>query len=216
MTESTALPLIHQVEIGPAQNFIYFVGDPISQQMAIVDPAWDVPFIQQEATRLGYTIAAIWLTHGHQDHINGVAELHAAHPVPVYISRHEAPQLRPDVPELQELEDGDELQLGDLRFAVIHTPGHSPGGQCFLCQGHLIAGDTLFIDGCGRCDLTGSDVEAMYQSIHGKLTKLPDETRIYPGHNYGPTPTDTLGHQKQTNRFLRATDKAAFIQERMG
>jgi glyoxylase-like metal-dependent hydrolase (beta-lactamase superfamily II) len=114
------------------------------------------------------------------------------------------------------LNDGDQLELGALHFNVLHTPGHSPGGQCFLCENHLIAGDTLFIDGCGRCDLTGSDVEAMYHSIHGKLMALPDDTIIYPGHNYGPTPTDTLGNQKRTNRFLRATGKDDFIRERMG
>jgi glyoxylase-like metal-dependent hydrolase (beta-lactamase superfamily II) len=215
MSETTSTPLVHQVEVGPAENFIYFVGDPETKSMAIVDPAWDVPFILQEAERLGYAITAIWLTHGHHDHTNGVAELLENHPVPVYISRHEAPHLRPEV-DLVELEDDDTVALGPLAFRVIHTPGHSPGGQCFLHGRHLIAGDTLFIDGCGRCDLADSDVEAMYHSIHHKLMTLPDDTIIYPGHNYGPTPTDTLGHQKKTNRFMLAKTKAEFIRERTG
>lgn len=209
-------PLIHQVGIGPADNFIYFIGDPDTRKMAIVDPAWDVPQICQIAEELGYTISAIWLTHGHGDHINGVAELLERFPVPVYISKHEASQYRPEVAGMLELEDGDTLTLGNLTFDVMHTPGHSPGGQCFRNGNHLIAGDTIFIDGCGRCDLPGSDVKAMFNSIHNRIMQLPDDTILYPGHNYGPTPSDTLGQQKKTNRFMLALTEDAFVQERMG
>ncbi|MEM7128977.1 MAG: MBL fold metallo-hydrolase [Chloroflexota bacterium] len=216
MNHSPKDVLIHQAEIGPAENFIYFVGDPGTRQMAIVDPAWDVPQIRQTAAKLGYEIQAIWLTHGHHDHTNGVAELLESHPVPVYISRHEAPKFRPDVAGIKELEDGDNLQIGNMAFQVIHTPGHSPGGQCFLYGSQLIAGDTVFIDGCGRCDLPDSDVKAMYNSIHHRVMKLPDETIIYPGHNYGPKPSDTLANQKQSNRFMLATTEERFIKERLG
>lgn len=216
MNPSSNTPIIHQVGIGPADNFIYFVGDPESKQMAVVDPAWDVPQIRQIATKLGYEISAIWLTHGHGDHTNGVAELLESHAVPVYISRHEAPNLRPDVPGLVDLEDGDVLQLGSIQFDVMHTPGHSPGGQCFRHGNQLIAGDTIFIDGCGRCDLADSDVEAMYNSIHQRIMRLPDDTILYPGHDYGPKPSDTLGNQKQSNRFMLATTQERFIEERMG
>lgn len=209
-------PLIHQVGIGPADNFIYFVGDPETKKMAIVDPAWDVPQILQIAEDLGYEISAIWLTHGHGDHTNGVAELLESHAVPVYISSNEAPKLRPDVPGLVDLNDGDTLELGNLQFDVIHTPGHSPGGQCFHHGNQLIVGDTIFIDGCGRCDLADSDVKAMFNSIHNRIMILPDDTILYPGHNYGPTPTDTLGNQKKTNRFMLADTEERFIKERLG
>ncbi len=215
MPETSNL-LVHQVEVGSAENFIYWIGDKSTKEMAIVDPAWDVPFIRAEAQRLGYTITAIWLTHEHGDHTNGVAELLESHPVPVYLSCNVAAAMRPKVDGLVELNDGDALTLGSLVFNVIHTPGHSAGGQCFRHGNQLIAGDSLFIDGCGRCDLPGSDVEAMYDSIHHKLMTLPDDTIIYPGHNYGPKPSDTLANQKQTNRFMRAATKEAFIKERMG
>ena len=108
------------------------------------------------------------------------------------------------------------MELGELTFDVFHTPGHSPGGVCFKYGDDMIVGDTLFVDGCGRCDLPQSDVNAMYDSIHGVLMKLPDSTVIYPGHNYGPTPTDTIGNQKKTNRFMLAATREAFIKERMG
>lgn len=216
MNQSSTSPLIQQVGIGPADNFIYFVGDPNSKQMAVVDPAWDSERIRQIVTDAGYTLAAIWLTHGHHDHTNAVADLLTSDPVPVYISKHEAEQFRPQVEGIIELEDGDSLTVGECMFQVIHTPGHSPGCQCFLNGNQLIAGDTVFIDGCGRCDLTGSDVDAMYHSIHGRIMSLPDDTIIYPGHDYGPKPSDTLGNQKQTNRFMLATSKEAFIRERMG
>ena len=90
------------------------------------------------------------------------------------------------------------------------------GCQCFLYDGQLIAGDTLFIDGCGRCDLPGGDAKVMYNSLYNILLKLPDETIIYPGHNYGPVPSDTLRHQKQTNPYLQAGSLSEFLGERMG
>ncbi len=216
MNSSSNSPLIHQVGIGPADNFIYFIGDPETKQMAVVDPAWDVPQIRQIVADLGYQISAIWLTHGHSDHTNGVAELLESNPVPVYISSLEASSLRPDVPGLIDVNDGDTLQVGEIHFDVIHTPGHSPGGQCFLHGNQLIAGDTIFIDGCGRCDSPISDVKAMFNSIHNRVMTLADDTVIYPGHNYGPMPTDTLANQKKTNLFRVATNGESFIKERMG
>ncbi|MBV7339108.1 MBL fold metallo-hydrolase [Chloroflexi bacterium TSY] len=216
MVELESGLVVHQVEVGPAENFIYWLGDKNSKEMVVIDPAWDVPFIRSEAERLGYTIVAVWLTHDHGDHINGVAELLTSHPVPVYQSRHATGGLRPAVDGIIDTDDGDTLSIGSVTFSLFHTPGHSPDGQCFLHGNQLIAGDTIFIDGCGRCDLPGSDVEAMYNSIHNKVMALPDDTVIYPGHNYGPKPSDTLANQKKTNRFMLAKTKEAFIKERMG
>lgn len=207
--------LVHQVQVGPVDNFLYWLGDSATKEMVVIDPAWDVPFILAEVARLGYTLTAVWLTHGHADHVNGLAELLAAHEVPVYMSVDEAERFRPAVP-LHDIREGDQLTVGSLTFDCILTPGHSPGGVVFYHAPHLIAGDTLFIDGCGRCDLPGSDVEAMYESIHHKLMILPDETIIYPGHDYGPRPFDTLGNQKQTNKYMLAADKDEFIKIRMG
>ena len=208
--------LIQQYEIGPLSNFLYLLGDPQTKEMAIVDPAWDVPFLCKEAQRLGYKITSVFLTHAHPDHVNGLEKLLSRYPVPVYINKHELAALRPCVEGLIDVTVSDKLTIGKISFDILHTPGHTPGCQCFLAQGQLISGDTMFIDGCGRCDLPGSDPKAMYNSLYNILMKLPDETVIYPGHNYGNTPTDTIGNQKQTNPYLQCINIKEFLVERMG
>jgi hydroxyacylglutathione hydrolase len=208
--------LIAQYEMGPLNNFLYLLGDPETKEMAIVDPAWDVDFLVQEAKRLGYKITKVFLTHAHPDHVNGLDKLLSKHQVPVYISRFEHPLLRPKAQGLVDVTEKDTLSVGKITFDILYTPGHSPGCQCFLAQGQLISGDTLFIDGCGRCDLTGSDPKVMYNSLYNILMKLPDETVVFPGHNYGSTPTDTIGNQKQTNPYLQCHSLKEFLVERMG
>ncbi len=208
--------LIQQYEIGPLNNFLYLLGDPETKEMAIVDPAWDVNFLCKEAKRLGYKITKVFLTHGHPDHVNGLDKLLSMHQVPIFISKFEHPLLRPRVQGLVDVTQKDKLSVGKISFDILHTPGHTPGCQCFLGDGQLICGDTLFIDGCGRCDLPGSDPKAMYNSLYNILMKLPDETVVYSGHHYGPTPTDTIGHQKQTNPYLQCNNLKEFLVERMG
>jgi len=208
--------LIQQYEIGPLNNFIYLLGDPETKEMAIVDPAWDVNFLVNEAKRLGYKITKVFLTHCHPDHIEGLGRLLSLNPVPVYISKLEPKISRPRVQGLIEVSPEDKLTLGMISFDVIYTPGHTPGCICFLAQGQLFTGDTLFIDGCGRCDLPGSDPKVMYNSLYNVLMKLPDDTVLYTGHNYGPTTTDTIGHQKQTNPYLQCNSLKEFLVERMG
>ena len=208
--------LIQQYEIGPLNNFLYLLGDPETKEMAIVDPAWDVDFLVQEAKHLGYKITKAFLTHAHPDHVNGLEKLLSIQKVPVYISKFELPAMRPRVSGLVEVTQKDKLSVGKIDFDILYTPGHTPGCQCFLAQGHLITGDTLFINGCGRCDLPGSDPKVMYNSLYNVLMKLPDETVVYSGHNYGPTPTDTMGHQKQTNPYLQCMNLKEFLVERMG
>jgi hydroxyacylglutathione hydrolase len=208
--------LIQQYEIGPINNFLYLLGDPETREMAIVDPAWDVDFLAQEAKRLGYKITKVFLTHGHPDHVNGLDKLLSIHQVPVYISKYELPALRPQVQGLVDVTEKDKLSVGKISFDILYTPGHTPGCQCFLSAGQLICGDTLFIDGCGRCDLPGSDPKAMYNSLYNILMKLPDETVAFPGHNYGSIPADTIGNQKQTNPYLQCHNLKEFLVERMG
>ena len=209
-------PFLKQLPLGSYDNFVYLVGDPTTREAAAIDPAWDADAILDAARQTGYVITAIWLTHGHFDHTNAVADLLATlGDLPVYLSRQMPAKWRPAAANIVELDDGDTVSVGNVAFTVLHTPGHSPDGLCFLHDDILIAGDTLFIDGCGRCDLPDSDVNAMYESIHGRLMALPDETVIYPGHDYGPTPFDTLANQKRTNRFMRASTREAFIRERM-
>jgi len=207
--------LIQQYEIGPLNNFIYLLGDPETKEMAVVDPAWNVKFLCQEADKLGYNITKVFLTHAHPDHVNGLNELLSIHPVPAYISTYEYPPLRRGLQGLVDVTDKDKLSVGKITFDIIHTPGHTPGCQCFLSQGQLICGDTLFVDGCGRCDLPGGDPQVMYDTLYNIIMKLPEDIVIYPGHNYGETPTDTIGHQKQSNPYLQAKNLQEFLGDRM-
>ena len=212
---STSL-LIQQYEIGPLNNYLYLLGDPATKEMAVVDPAWDPDFLSGEAKRLGYTITKVFLTHAHTDHVNGLKRIQELYPnIPTYISKHEAPFLTKNLVNLTTIEDKATLNIGNILFNVIHTPGHTPGCQCFLAQSQLIAGDTLFIDGCGRCDLPGGDAKVMYNTLYNIIKKLPDTTTVWPGHNYGPTPTATIGEQKRSNPYLQASNLAEFIGERM-
>jgi len=157
---------IKQLEIGPMQNYIYLVGDPVSRQAAVVDPAWDVGTIVAEARRDDWQIACILLTHGHPDHTEGVSELQAAYPVPVYLSRDEPDLLTPTCRDLRRTVPGQNIAVGRLEITCLPTPGHSPGSQCYLCDPVLLTGDTLFIRGCGRCDLPGGDARALYHSLY--------------------------------------------------
>jgi len=144
----------------------------------------------------------------------------AQHPCPVHVNEHEADGLKRvtglSEGDLRRHQGGDVLQLGQLRIRLIHTPGHTPGSQCFLVEqanapGRLVSGDTLFLGSCGRVDLPGSDPEAMFHSLHGKLARLPDDTLLFPGHFYAAEPSGTLGEQKRANPTLRAARLENFL-----
>jgi len=208
--------ILKQMELGPLQNFLYFLGDQQTKEIAVVDPAWDVEFLCSEAKESGYTITHIFLTHGHPDHVNGLDAILAKHDVPTYISKHEAPFYKPKHKNIVEIENHQKCKIGNLEFECILTPGHTPGCQCFKYDDVLICGDTVFIDGCGRCDLPGGDAGIMYDTLYNIIMQLPDSTILYPGHNYGPTPHATLASQKTTNPYLLCHSKKEFLQQRMG
>jgi len=197
-------------------NFQYFLGDKTIKKIAVVDPAWDVDFLRGEAKRQGFKIVSIFLTHGHPDHVNGLDDLLSTHDIPIYISQHEATFFMPKHHNVKTVRPNEILKIGKIEFECIHTPGHTPGCQCFLTEENLIAGDTLFINGCGRCDLPGGDAKVMYNSLYNIVMKLPDSTLIYPGHNYGPVSFATLAEQKKTNPYLQCHSLEEFLSERMG
>ena len=208
--------ILHQMELGSMQNFIYLIGCENTGEAAVVDPAWDVPAILKAAEEHNLRIKTILLTHTHFDHINGVEAILENTDARVFVHKKEAAMLRYGSSNIKEIDSGDAVKVGDLDITFIHTPGHTPGSQCFYVGDRLITGDTLFINGCGRCDLPGGNPEEMYRSLTGKLRKMDDHTRVYPGHHYADVPVSTLGEEKRGNHFLMSGSVEEFMRLTMG
>ena len=213
-----------QLELGPMQNYVYLVGDPTTHEAAVVDAAWDVDAAVRTAEADGYKITADLVTHFHPDHlggdlmghqITGAAELVSRVPAKVYIHKAELPFVHRltglSASDIVPVEGGDEMSIGNLKVKFLHTPGHTPGSQCFLVGNALVSGDTLFIGSCGRVDLPGSNPEDMYRSLTQVLAALPDETILYPGHNYADRPRSTIGDEKRSNMMMRFHDLKDFL-----
>jgi glyoxylase-like metal-dependent hydrolase (beta-lactamase superfamily II) len=210
---------LKQLELGPMQNFVYLVGDPVAKQCVVVDPAWEIETILDTARRDDTAIIGALITHTHPDHVGGhlfgmdipgVAELLESVKAKVYVHKAEREFLKGFGSDLVKVDANETLQVGRLTITFIHTPGHTPGSQCFLVEDRLISGDTLFIGSCGRTDLPGSDPTEMYYSLTQRLSKVPDETVLLPGHNYGGT-SSTLGTEKRSNPFMRFTSLGDFL-----
>ncbi|MBZ4194125.1 MAG: MBL fold metallo-hydrolase [Candidatus Contendobacter sp.] len=206
---------IYALELGRMGNFIYVIHDHASDRAAIVDPAWDPPAILALAEQHGLRITDILLTHSHFDHINGVEALLKINDAQLHLLRAEAAfwDRYLDLPTLHE--GGDQIRLGETVIDILHTPGHTPGSACYRIGHQVLTGDTLFVFGCGRCDLRGGDPELMYQSLRRLGEQLPGDAIIRPGHNYGIMPTSTLLEQRAGNPFLHFDDEADFVNYRM-
>ena len=224
MNDADSELIVEQIQIGPMANFTYLVGSRSTREVAVVDPAWDIDGLLNHIGERGYTLVAALATHYHPDHIGGgmgghsiagVTELLAKNPVKVYAHREEAAGVRRvtgiSESDLAKVDSGDRLRVGNIEIEFLHTPGHTPGSQCFRVKNTLVSGDTLFIDGCGRVDLPGSDAEQMYHSLQ-KLKALPDDTLLLPGHNYSAVPNATMGDTKKTNAYLAVKDLATWRQ----
>jgi glyoxylase-like metal-dependent hydrolase (beta-lactamase superfamily II) len=210
---------LKQMELGPMQNFVYLVGDPATKQCVVVDPAWEIDTIVGTAAADDMTIVAALVTHTHQDHVGGhlfgmdipgVEDLLETVKAKVYVHKAEREFLKGFGSDLVRVDGNDTLQVGRLALTFLHTPGHTPGSQCFLVDDRLISGDTLFIGSCGRTDLPGSDPAEMYYSLTQRLSKLPDDTILFPGHNYGG-PSSTIGDEKRGNPFMRFAALGDFL-----
>ncbi|MGD8375575.1 MAG: MBL fold metallo-hydrolase [Acidobacteriota bacterium] len=197
-------------------NFAYLIGSRSSGEAWIVDPAWDVDGLLAAADEDGMRVIAALATHFHPDHVGGdlfgtpvegIARLLERRPIRVYAQHEEVPWIREttgvSAGDLEPVRGGDRIRTGDVEITFLHTPGHSPGSQCFLVRDRLVAGDTLFLQGCGRVDLPGADPEAMYHSLTGPLAQLPDDTVLFPGHAYDPRPFATLGENRRENYVLQ-------------
>lgn len=238
MSISTESPLeIKQLELGPMENYIYLVSNKFTKDCVVIDPAWDIKSIEDEISANGLNLKAALITHGHPDHTNGIEELLKTHDIPIMVSEHEASFYKPIGENIKEVKANHSLELGDnenkISIDFVHTPGHTPGSQCFYIKSAkrsfyaannlhfestniLVSGDTLFLDGCGRCDMPGGDAEVMFDTIQSTLLKLPNDTVVYPGHNYHHYCCDSLENQKKTNPYLQFDNLHNFIGKRLG
>ena len=220
MTQSTFY--LKQVELGQMANYVYLIGSARTKEVAVVDPAWEIDRIVQLAQADDMKITHILVTHTHPDHvggklfgleIEGIAELLEKVDARVVINKAEADHLTPlSGSNIVRAENGHTLNLGDVTITLIHTPGHTPGSQCFLVQDRLVSGDTLFIGSCGRVDLPGSNPEQMYDSLANRLMKLDDKTVVLPGHNYaGGRTSTTIGEERQHNPYVQFSSVSQFL-----
>ena len=196
---------VHQIQVGGMQNFSYILEDEETEEAIIIDPSWDLENIEQAIKRNDLKIKYIVNTHHHIDHTLGneaMAKLTGAK-----IIQHEASELKHDLT----VTDGDKITFGDSELSIIHTPGHSKDGICLVGDGKIFSGDTLFVGNCGRVDLPGGSSKELYRSLFEIISNLDDNLVLYPGHNYGPTPTSTLGKEKATNFVMQKRTEQEFI-----
>ncbi len=213
---------IQRLQLGPMANFVYLVVPPTGDRLAVVDPAWDADAITAAAAALGRSVTDLVLTHHHGDHRNAVEAMLERGAQRVWAQRAEAPWLQQTgwADHCQWLDSGDRIELGPgASLTCIATAGHTPGSQCLLCDSDrgpaILTGDTLFIDGCGRCDLPGGDPAAMYHTLYGILGAIDGATRVLPGHDYAPLAEAALQDQRKTNPYLGFRSVQEFVGYRM-
>ena len=193
-------------------NFVYLIGDRETGESVIVDPAYDIDALLEILEEDGMQCSGVLATHYHPDHVGGsmmgydiigVKELLEHVSVPIHAQKEEAEFITKvtgiESKDVMEHSSGDIVTVGEIKIELIHTPGHTPGSQCFLVENRLVAGDTLFLEGCGRTDLPGGDPAALYDSLHNLLSKVPDEATLFPGHLYSPEPMALMGQTRQLN-----------------
>ena len=213
LTEDNEL-YVEQLLLGPMENFAYIIGSRKTREVVLIDPAWEIDTLLNHLEEKDLKLNSVLLTHYHPDHcggsmgghtIPGVAELMEKNPVKIYVNKHEAQGVKKvtgvENSDLVLVDSGDKLSLGDVDIEFLHTPGHTPGSQCFKVRDQLVSGDTLFIQGCGRVDLPGSNVDDMYHSMK-RLAELPNDTVLLPGHRYSPESHDTMENIKANNFYL--------------
>ena len=205
-------------------NFVYLIGDRITRETLIIDPAYAVSELLDIARQDEMNVVGALATHYHADHvggsmmglnIEGAARLLQLEDVPIHIQTDEAPWIQRTtgiaLDSLRLHASGDKVSVGEIEVTLLHTPGHTPGSQCFLVENMLIAGDTLFLEGCGRTDLPGSNPEQMFESLQ-LLGKLDEDVIVYPGHQYSIPKCMSMGEVRNTNYVFKPKTKDAWMQ----
>ena len=205
-------------------NFVYLIGDRITRETLVIDPAYAVSELLDIARQDEMNVVGALATHYHADHvggsmmgmnIEGAARLLQLEDVPIHIQTDEAPWIQRTtgiaLDSLRLHASGDKVSVGEIEVTLLHTPGHTPGSQCFLVENMLIAGDTLFLEGCGRTDLPGSNPEQMFESLQ-LLGKLDEDVIVYPGHQYSIPKCMSMGEVRNTNYVFKPKTKDAWMQ----
>lgn len=205
-------------------NFVYLVGDRETGEAVVIDPAYDIQGLLDILAADGMRLTGALATHYHPDHVGGdmmghsiagVPELLELNPVPIHVQEDEKPWVQrvtgASDSDLVTHVSGDVVLVGEIPIELIHTPGHTPGSQCFFVDNRLVAGDTLFLEGCGRTDLPGGDAGLLYESLTQKLAKVPDDALLYPGHLYSAEPYAPMGDTRRWNMVFQPKDKDTFL-----
>ena len=205
-------------------NFVYLIGDRRTRECMVVDPAYAIADILEIVDQDEMKLTGVLATHYHPDHvggsimgmkIQGVADLLETCQIPIHINKHETKWVVRTTGlneiDLVQHEGGDKVSVGDISIMFVHTPGHTPGSQCFLVEQRLVAGDTLFLDGCGRTDLPGGNPGDLYTSLQ-TLASLPATTIVCPGHQYSALPSANLGDVVSTNHVFRPSSQQQWLE----
>ena len=205
------------------RNHVYAVGDSATGEVLLVDPAYDVRALLRWVEEAGLTLTGVLATHYHADHvggeifgehIEGLADLLELADVPVHVQKEEMPWVSEmsgaPFSSLVPHRDNDVVRVGAVEVRLLHTPGHTPGSQCFVVEDNLVTGDTLFLDGCGRTDLPGADPDAMYTSLQ-RLASLPGRLRLWPGHHYSPESSAPLEEVRRSNSVLARVSREQWL-----
>jgi glyoxylase-like metal-dependent hydrolase (beta-lactamase superfamily II) len=205
-------------------NFVYLIGDKETGEAMVIDPAYGVQDLLVILAEDGMRLTGALATHYHPDHvggdmmgysIQGVAELLSLHPVPIHVQEDEKPWVQrvtgASDSDVVSHVSGDTVLVGEIPIELIHTPGHTPGSQCFFVDNRLVAGDTLFLEGCGRTDLPGGDAGQLYESVTQKLAKVPGDATLFPGHLYSAEPSADMEHVRRFNMVFQPKDKQTFV-----
>ena len=193
-------------------NFIYLIGDRETGEAVVVDPAYDPQGLLDILAADDMERSGVLGTHYHPDHVGGdrmgysiagVADLLELTSVPIHVQDPEGDLVTRVTgvtdDNLVRHGSGDVVSVGTIDIELIHTPGHTPGSQCFFVDNKLVAGDTLFLEGCGRTDLPGGDPREMYESLTQRLARIPDDAILFPGHLYAPQASASMGETRQHN-----------------
>ena len=197
--------LLDQYRVGPYLNFTYLVADAEGGEGVVIDPSFGIDPVLEGIDRRQVKVRYILNTHSHPDHVAGNQDVRDR--TGAKVVAHRVAPLNQDL----SVDDGDAFDTGRLRFRVAHTPGHTKDSVLYLFEGHVATGDTLFVGECGRTDLPGGDPSEMYDSLHRRLLALDDALVVLPGHDYGPTPTSTIGRERSENYTLSPRTREEFL-----